>query len=540
MEKLFLGVFFLQIFLPVGVADALVLSETARVSRVDFIQAAVDALTLTSTGARKDVPYKDVPADRADAVKIAHQKGAVSSVFGNNLQPTKVITRGEALRVLQALTGLKGTPTALGYRDVRKGTDDEKAVTLAIEKGWMTADSRTVFGVRKLMTGKEVNALLTRVAGKAPAATPKTTPAAQPQKQPVQIRFSPLSKEQKEVPNKEILDTVWKLINEHYLYTDKIDQKEVANKMAESMVQSLNDPYSTYMRPSSAKSFQNQIQGEVTGIGAQVEDRAGVLTIVSPLRGSPAEKAGLQGGDEILEADGVVLKGMSFENAVDKVRGPKGTSVKLLIKRNGTSFPVTVQRDTVKVPEISITWQGKVAVIQLMQFGNLTDRDLRPAMIKVAEQKPTGIILDLRNNPGGLLHAAEVVTGIFVPKGSKVAQIKSRTEQFTRVTADEPLISKDVPMAVLINSGSASASEIVAGALRDLKRATLVGTKSFGKGTVQELVEFTDGSSLKLTVAEWFTPNGTPINGVGITPDLVVEIGERDEQMRKALEIVNR
>ncbi|MBU1911526.1 S41 family peptidase, partial [Patescibacteria group bacterium] len=267
--------------------------------------------------------------------------------------------------------------------------------------------------------------------------------------------------------------------------------------------------------------------------------RNGILTIVSPLRSSPAERAGLKPNDEILKADGVDLTDMPFLDAVNHVRGPKGTTVELTIRRSGTELKIKVVRDEVKVPEIEITWQGKIALVKLMQFGKTTENELRGALEEVQSQGPSGVIVDLRSNPGGLLHAANLVISNFVPKGTKVAEIISRDGTRTDETTDMPTIRSDVPVVVLVNEGSASASEIVAGALQDYGRATVVGTKTFGKGTVQQIIRFNDESGLKITIAEWKTPDGRKIDGVGVRPDVAVEYKtERDEQMLKALEIL--
>jgi carboxyl-terminal processing protease len=177
--------------------------------------------------------------------------------------------------------------------------------------------------------------------------------------------------------------------------------------------------------------------------------------------------------------------------------------------------------------------------VKLVQFGSLTEKELRSLMTDIQAEKPAGVILDLRNNPGGLLHAAQLVLSNFLPKGSSIATIAARSQKYDDVTEDEPTIASTVPVVVLVNGGSASASEIVAGALQDYKRATIVGEKTFGKGTVQQIVEFRDGSGLKMTIAEWLTPKGRKIDGVGVTPDVVIALStDRDEQLLKAVSII--
>ena len=355
------------------------------------------------------------------------------------------------------------------------------------------------------------------------------------------IRIKLSTKQKAPLPKSDLLQAVWQLLNDEYLYTDKLNQEEAAYKSLEGMVESLNDPYTTFFRPMKAQNFRNQINGEVTGIGAQVEDKNGILTIVTPLRGSPAEKAGLLPGDEILKADDFSLSGIGFLEAIERVRGPKGTTVKLLIRRSGNELTITVTRDTVTVPEIEITIQEGVGIVKIMQFGGSTDKTLRGEMQALQDKKVKGIILDLRNNPGGLAHAAVTVVSNFVPRGSLVYVAKSKTGSEEYATEDLPTIEATTPVVLLINGGSASASEIVAGALQDHKRATLVGEKTFGKGTVQAVLQFQDLSGLKMTIAEWFTPKGRKIDKVGIEPDVQVPYNsERDEQMIKALELLRR
>jgi len=348
-----------------------------------------------------------------------------------------------------------------------------------------------------------------------------------------------ITKPQNILPDQDMLQAVWQLLNNQYLYNAKIDSKEAAYKAAEAMVESLKDPYTMFLRPAPAQEFKDQIGGQVTGIGAQVEYKDNVLTIVAPISGSPAEKAGLKPGDKILEADGLNITNIGFLESVSKVRGPKGTSVKLHIDRGGVEMDITVMRDTIKLPEIDVSFQGSVAVVRLSQFGETTDRELRGMLEDVSERKPTGLILDLRNNPGGLLHAADIVVSNFLPKGSTVAHIVSRSGDTPETTRDEPTIDADVPVVVLVNKGSASAAEITAGALQDAKRATVVGEQTFGKGTVQQILQFRDGSELKMTIAEWETPLRRKINGIGVKPDYIIPANDaRDDQMAKALELL--
>lgn len=517
-----------------SVASILRTADDVAVTRGEFVQAAV---TLFSTpSSRITLPYRRIPKALESAAASAYALKALE-VFGSEFYPARSITRGEALYVVMKLQKVTAKPTTV-FRDAKAaGEAIASAVQAAVSNGWMEPQSATQFGVTDTLMGIDARLLLRKVLGEGGIQNGGMTTDGIPT---IQIKLNPGISASSQLPKGQILQNLWGIIQSDYLHTEKIQPDVAAYDAAEALVNSLDDPYSVFYRPQKAQDFNDRINGEVSGIGAQVEEsKDGLITVVTPITGSPAEKAGIKPGDLILSVDGVSLKGLSVEDAVAKIRGPVGTTVKLTISRNGNQFDLSVVRDVVKVPEISISWQGNVAVVKLAQFGKLTDSDLRAQMEKIQLQNPTGMILDLRNNPGGLLHAADTVCANFLPKGSVVAQIKARSGTTTEQTDDDPSILPSVPLVVLVNKGSASAAEIVAGALQDAGRAKIVGEQSFGKGTVQEVLEFSDRSSLKLTIAEWFTPNGRAINGKGVTPDVVVtSTGDRDEQMSRALLIL--
>ncbi|MFA5272595.1 MAG: S41 family peptidase [Candidatus Peribacter sp.] len=517
--------------MPVG--DVLRMSDSAPVSRGEFIRAAVKVLGITG-GEKAVLPYRRVPRDLEPQVKAAFAAGALET-FGQELYAGQPITRGQALEVTVALKHLTAKATSQ-YRDARSSDRLGQAVQLAVDKGWMEPRSASLFGVGEVLTGKEARLFLRKVLGEGGGQIDQTDSIPT-----VEIRFTtstPKTAAASELPKAQILEALWKIIEQDYLHDDKISADDAAYDAAEAIVNSLDDPYSTFYRPAGSRAFQSRIQGEVSGIGAQVEDRDGVLTITTPLSNSPAEKAGLKPNDQIIGVDGESILDLPYEEMVDRVRGPKGSKATLRILRNGNEFDVVVTRDTIKVPEIDIKWQGEIAVVKLMQFGKLSETDLRPQMQHIQDQHPQGIILDLRNNPGGLLHAATVVASNFLPKGSGIAIIRSRSGERTERTEDEPTIDASVPVVVLVNGGSASASEIVSAALQDAKRATIVGELTYGKGTVQEVLEFSDKSSLKLTIAEWLSPLAHKIDGIGVKPDVLVPAGERDDQLTRAISIL--
>src|SRR3989338_7203377 len=394
-------------------APAMSVAAETIVSRGNFIRDVVQALDLPLS---KDVQISTerIPRALQPYINTAHDRGALK-IFGNAIDQTKAITRGEAVFILMKLQTLHSKTKATKFTDVPKNSELAEAVQIALDRQWMRAQRPKLFGTDKALTVREHTLLLKRIQKKTPT---KESSDETGNVTTIRVNYKPLDAE---LPKNAILQAIWKLLNDEYLHKDKINAEEAAYKAAEGLVQSLNDPYTVFFRPSKNKNFQSQISGEVTGIGAQVEQKEGVLVIVAPLKNSPAEKAGLLPGDEILSADGVSLAGLGFQDAVDKVRGPKGTTVKLRIRRNGSDLDVSVTRDVVRVPEIDISFQGSVAIVKLHQFGQITERDLRSLLQEVQQQRPTGLVLDLRNNPGGLLHAADIVVSNFLPQGTGVA-----------------------------------------------------------------------------------------------------------------------
>jgi carboxyl-terminal processing protease len=349
-----------------------------------------------------------------------------------------------------------------------------------------------------------------------------------------------------DLPLQDMLSTIWGIVKARYLYLDKVDEKEIGYLIAEKIMSSLGDQYTTFLRPTNSQAFQQQLEGELTGIGAQVETHAeGGVLVVSPLPGSPALKAGVKPGDRITHVNGDDVTKLTLQDAVTKIRGPVGSTVKLTIVRNGSSIVIEVVRAKITIPEIEASMQDRVAVIKLYQFGEHTINDLGNVFQKLLAEQPVGLVLDLRNNPGGLLDAAISVLEHFFPKGTVVAHIKSRASTREEVTRKEnPTVPASLPLIVIVNKGSASASEIVAGAIQDLKRGTILGTDTFGKGTVQEVSQLGSGNeavSVKLTTGEWLTPNKRSIEEHGITPDVRMEVAEtaaRDEMLLRAIQLM--
>lgn len=524
-----------------SVTQVLTVRDTKVVTRGEFIKAAVSAMTTNLVEGR--VPYAGVSDALKPYVYIAERERALA-VFGSagaDLRLRQGIRRGEAVTFLADLLHILPSKEALAlakaYTDLQTEKQRTGGVAAALEENWMKGQSTTVFGYQAALRGKEAKLLL----GRAFALTVKPEGRDGPSETitiPI-IRINVRGMERQAISKQELLEQVWNTLRREYLYQDKIDPDAASDKAVEGLVNSLNDPYTVYLPKTKNENFKLQMKGEVEGIGATVEMTGGVLTVVSPIRSSPAEKAGIKPKDQILSVNGESLKGLTLEEAVAKVRGPRGSTAVLRVRREGVEFDVSVMREKVRIPEVEITYDRNVAVVRIVQFWDTTDTKFRDAMKEVQTRNIRGVILDLRNNPGGLLHAAGVVMSNFLPKGSTYATIKERDITRTEVTEDEPTIKDSVPVIVLVNKGSASASEIVTGALQDAGRAKVVGETTYGKGTVQQVMQFSDGSSLKFTIAEWHTPKGRKIDKVGVEPDVtVVNNNGKDLQMEKAMELL--
>lgn len=339
----------------------------------------------------------------------------------------------------------------------------------------------------------------------------------------------------------------WAALQEKHVDKDKIDpQKEVYGAIS-GMVKSLGDPYTVFFPPAENKQFQQDLKGEFGGIGAELGIRKNILTVVAPLKNSPAERAGIKSGDKIIKINDDSTDNLTLEQAVQKIRGERGTSVKLTVMRDSFDRPkdFTIVRDTIVVPIIDTKQkEDGIFYIHLLTFGESSPGAFRNAVNEFADAGNKKLLLDLRGNPGGFLNAAVDIASWFLPTGEIVARERfaDGNEDYYRSNGYRRL--ETVPAVVLIDQGSASASEILAGALRDIRGIKLIGDKSFGKGSVQELVNLSRGASLKVTIAKWLTPSGKTIEGEGLEPDVKVEItpkdtdAGRDPQLDKALEIL--
>ena len=361
----------------------------------------------------------------------------------------------------------------------------------------------------------------------------------------------------------------WTVLNEKFVSASTTapiaTDKDRVWGAIEGLTASLKDPYTVFLPPKEAKMFYESIDGNFTGVGMEVGMRHEILTVIAPLKGTPADRAGIMPGDKILQIDNTTTAHLSIDEAVQRIRGEKGTMVKLTLFREGVDEPIEVKvvRDVIKVPTIetevkhadaknkggsSSPLVGDVYVLHLFSFTGDSTESFHKALQDFAQSGTNKLVVDLRGNPGGFLEASVDIASWFLPEGKIVVQQKGSRSEEDKVWRSKGyrIFDDTLKIVVLVNGGSASASEILAGALSEHHVATVIGTQTFGKGSVQELVEITPDTALKVTVARWFTPNGISISEAGITPDIIVPMtaedvkAGKDPQLAKAIEVLNK
>jgi carboxyl-terminal processing protease len=341
---------------------------------------------------------------------------------------------------------------------------------------------------------------------------------------------------------------VWNKINEKSIYVDKATDQERVWGAAQGLASSLGDPYTVFFPPEDNKLFNDTIKGSFGGIGAEIGIKSKILTVVAPIKGSPADKAGLKAGDKIIKIGKTETGDMTVDTAISLIRGEKGTPISLTIFHAGdkTTKEISIIRDTIEIPTIDTTLRDDgVFVISFYSFSENSANLFKDALQKFIDSKSDKLIIDLRGNPGGYLSEAVQIASWFIDQGLPIVRedFGDKKKENIYRSYGPRIFSDRLKLVILVDEGSASASEILAGAIKEHHIGKLVGTQTFGKGSVQELIPITDDTSLKVTVAKWLTPNGVSISDHGLTPDVLVKVGKNDNkdndtQMNKAVEVL--
>jgi carboxyl-terminal processing protease len=332
-----------------------------------------------------------------------------------------------------------------------------------------------------------------------------------------------------------LLVDILQLVREQYV--EEVDQKKLVYGAASGMARTL-DPFSQFMEPEDHKEMKTETQGQFGGLGIRIGLRDGWLTVITPMPETPAYRLGILPGDKIVKIEGEITQGLGVEDAVQKLRGKPGTKVTISIVREGDKDPrdFTITREIIKIQSVRSTLlDGKIGYVKLNEFIETSEADMRKALKGLEQQGMVSLILDLRNDPGGLLSSAVEVSKLFLGDSKIITYTQGRSQPRQDFFADGKAPYSSIPMAVLVNGGSASGSEIVTGALQDHKRAVIIGSETFGKGSVQSVIPLDDGSALRLTVAKYYTPSGRSIHRDektkkgGITPDIVIDVSKETE-----------
>lgn len=334
-------------------------------------------------------------------------------------------------------------------------------------------------------------------------------------------------------------------------YDGKVDYQSMIYGAIKGMTEALGDPYTAFLTPDEAKQLNDDLSGVIYGIGAEIGLKDDMITVITPISDSPAEKAGLQKGDIILAVNGETTSNMSLDTAISKIRGDEGTKVKLQIKRGKETKEFEITRAKIVVDSVKAEVKdGNIGYVKITRFDSNTTKELRAQLDQFLSRNVTKVVLDLRGNPGGYLDESITVSSEFLKSGVVVTEkrdVDGGTNRYDyKATGKGKMTRDDIKIVVLIDEGSASAAEIVAGALQDHHRAILVGATTFGKGSVQEIQELSKGAQIRITIAHWYTPNGVNINQEGIKPDIPVEMTEadynnsNDKQLKKALELLQK
>jgi len=471
------------------------------------------------------------------------------SIKINSWRKDKVLVKHQALKIIFDVLGIGYSnffdKTSFPFKDLNPESPIAAIAQKASEIGILESDNTAMFRMAKTVTKAEIIDYIQKIKTFDPKAVPQTTTpkAITIQLTPSTNNLSQTDQELLNNPNFKTFLDVWKKLKTEYYYKNDADFDKLILNATEGLVKDNGDIYTVFQKPDDAHKFLQVLSNEYEGVGMSLEMIDEHATIVSPFIGSPAEQAGLQAGDIIIKINDEDIRGLNLQTIVNKIKGPANTSVKITITRNGVEQTYNVKRQLINYKDVqykTIEKNGKkIGYIQITTFSQSTYNNFVEAIKDLNNQNISGYIIDLRNNPGGYLDSAIHIIGTFVGRDKKAVELHYANGTIEPYTTNTEKIVKDLPIKILINKGSASASEILAGALKDYNIGQSIGATSFGKGSVQQLYTYKDGSLFKFTIAKWFTPNGTSIDKNGLKPNITIERSETgDNQLEQALSLI--
>jgi len=497
--------------------------------------------------------FQDVPPDSwfAPYIKKAYDLKIIDYKAQNpHAYPSAPISRIDALRIILFLEGIP-TPydstSPIIFEDVR-----DKATYAHIARGaqnsgvFIPEEQPYLFPTKNLTRAETAELLYLAQIYRETNIGNLTVPVSPSDSSNIYVPLYSTETDLLNNPKYSIFLNVWDKLNEEYLNSNEIDQDELVYGAISGMVQSLEDPYTIFEKPEEAVEIQDNLEGNFEGIGIVIDTFDGDFIIITVLNKSPAEEAGLEAGDVIQKIDDIDITSHTIDELLNTIKGPSGSTVKITVNRDGKSKTFNVIRklitlETVILPTSQSEIPESIGYIAIYQFTGGTAAQFDALLTDTLATNPKGIILDLRDNPGGYIDSAFDILGYFVPSGKILTEIEIQGDTIPEKSDGTGKLA-GFPLVVLVNEKTASSAEIVTAALQEHDLATIVGETTYGKGTVQEVNIYTDGSLFKLSIAKWLTPNGTDVDGVGITPDVIVEItkddliGETDTQLQKAIQ----
>ena len=511
--------------------DAGIVKKSSRskdknyVNEVEFLKLALENVGFTPDPKSKIAP---TPFDNVDPrswyapyVRKAYNIGIID--HNADLDPAGTVRLIDALELLLELEGYtipKIFNEKLTQKDLR--SEREKRVAAkALEIGVYTPASKKMFGAQRKLSRRDAMVLMYRFYLIAEADKDVF------KQDEIIIKVNGAT--QTKLEGIEFLESVRNQVFSKYYKSEDLDEEGLMNSAIEGFVKGIGDRYSVYFPPKDSQEFSESLDGTYEGIGAYLEETGDGVVIQTPIKGAPADMAGVRAGDIIIKVNGDDVTGLSMRDVARKIKGPKGTAVTITFLRGNEEVVISIVRQKIEIKSTTATIQEDVLVITMNQFGASTSIEFSDIITEMYKSSLKGIVLDLRANPGGFLATAEDILSYWVPKGSTTVKLQFKNRAQIKSAMENQLL-EGVKTAVLIDNGSASASEIVAGTLKDYDYAEVFGKNSFGKGSVQEIIQYRNGGALKVTVAEWLTGKGNPINGIGVSPDQDVEDDDKTPQ----------